>query len=96
MQEGADLGYMVALAGSVAGALSVGAFLPQAWRIYRRRSAVDVSLTMYVTIIFSSLLWMFYAHARNSVELFVTNLIILVIAVLIAILRIRFGDRSMS
>jgi len=91
MIESPELGYLATLAGTVGGVLSVGAFLPQAWRIFRRRSAVDVSLTMYLTIIAASWLWMFYAYVHGSVELFFTNLVIGVIAIVIAILRIRYG-----
>lgn len=93
MIESAELGYLTTLAGTVGGVLSVGAFLPQAWRIFRRRSAADVSLTMYLTIIVASLLWMFYAYVHDSIELFFTNLVIGVIAIVIAALRIRYGSQ---
>src|SRR6266545_2050850 len=50
------------LAGGIGGALGVAAFLPQIYRIAQRRSAVDVSLAMYVSIVVSSVWWMFYAY----------------------------------
>jgi MtN3 and saliva related transmembrane protein len=84
---------LATIAGTIGGILSVGAFLPQAYRILQRRSAVDVSLTMYVTIIVSCGLWMFYAYVHNSTELFLTNLVIAVVAVFIAMLRLRYGRR---
>lgn len=87
-----ELNYLATLAGTVGGLLSVGAFLPQAWRILRRRSAADVSLAMYLSIIAATWLWMFYAYVHGSVELFVTNLVISGIAVVIATLRIRYGN----
>jgi MtN3 and saliva related transmembrane protein len=84
---------LATIAGTVGGILSVGAFLPQAYRILQRRSAVDVSLTMYVTIMVASVLWMFYAYVHGSVELFATNVAIFAIAIVIAFLRIRYGAR---
>lgn len=51
MVDSPEIGYLATLAGSVGGMLSVGAFLPQASRIYRGRSAADVSLAMYLSII---------------------------------------------
>ena len=93
MVESPELGYLAAIAGTVGGILSVGAFLPQAWRILRRRSAIDVSLTMYLTIIAASWLWMFYAYVHGSMELFFTNLVIGVIAIVIAILRLRYSGQ---
>jgi len=82
---------VAALAGTVAGFLSVGAFLPQAWRILQRRSAADVSLAMYLTIIAASLLWIFYAYVHDSTALLVTNVVIGLIAIFIAGLKLRFG-----
>lgn len=84
---------LATVAGTVGGILSVGAFLPQAYRIVQRRSAVDVSLSMYVAIMVACVLWMFYAYVHGSVELFVTNLAIFAIAIVIASLRIRYGER---
>jgi len=81
-------------AGTVAGVLSVAAFVPQAWRIFRRKSAGDVSLAMYLTLTAASLLWMFYAWVLGSMPLFFTNLVIGAIAVLISLLKIRHGGRS--
>jgi len=79
------------LAGTIAGVLSVVAFLPQAWRIFRRKSAADVSLAMYLTLVAASLLWMVYAWTLGSMPLLFTNLVIGVIALLIALLKIRHG-----
>ena len=81
-------------AGTVAGVLSVAAFVPQAWRIFRRKSAGDVSLAMYLALIAASLLWMFYAWVLGSMPLLLTNFVIGVIAVLIALLKVRHGGRS--
>lgn len=82
---------LATLAGAVAGALSVAAFVPQVWRIVQRRSAADVSLAMYITLVAASLLWMVYAWVFGSLPLFLTNLVIGVLATLIAALKIRHG-----
>ena len=81
-------------AGTVAGVLSVAAFVPQAWRIFRRKSAGDVSLAMYLALIAASLLWMFYAWALGSMPLLLTNLVIALIAILIAVLKVRHGGKN--
>jgi MtN3 and saliva related transmembrane protein len=81
---------LAALAGTLGGILSVGAFLPQAYRIWTRRSAGDISLAMYLSIVAASLLWMFYAYVYGATALFLTNAIIGVIAALIAALAIRY------
>ena len=83
---------LAALAGAVGGILSVAAFVPQAWRIVRRKSAADVSLAMYVTLVVASLLWMVYAWSLGSRPLFLTNLVIGAIAAIIAVLKLRHGN----
>jgi uncharacterized protein with PQ loop repeat len=82
---------LAAVAGTIGGLLSVGAFLPQAYRILQRRSAADVSLSMYVAIIVACGLWMFYAYAHDATALLWTNAIIALIATFIAGLRLRYG-----
>ncbi len=84
---------LAALAGTAGGMLSVGAFVPQAWRIVRRRSAADVSLVMYLTIVVSSCLWIFYAYAHDSTALLVTNVVIALIAIFIAGLKLRYSEK---
>jgi MtN3 and saliva related transmembrane protein len=82
---------LAAVAGTAGGILSVGAFLPQAYRIWKRRSAGDIALSMYLAILVASALWMFYAYVYGATALFLTNAIIGVVALVIAALRIRYG-----
>jgi MtN3 and saliva related transmembrane protein len=82
---------LAAIAGTVGGILSVAAFLPQAYRIVQRRSARDISLSMYLAIVVACVLWMYYAYVLRSLQLFFTNLIILLVALVIVALRIRYG-----
>ena len=91
MGEDSGIAQAAAIAGTIAGLLSTGAFLPQAWRILQRRSADDVSLAMYLAVIAASLLWIFYAWANGSTALLVTNVFIGLIACLIAALKIRYS-----
>ena len=84
---------LAVMAGTAAGVLSVGAFVPQAWRILQRKSAADVSLAMYMTIVAASALWIFYAYAHASTALLVTNVVIAMIAVFIIILKLHYREK---
>ena len=86
-----ELQQVASIAGTVGGALGVLAFFPQAYRIVQRRSARDVSLSMYVAIITGCALWMFYSYVYGLVALFVTNAAITIVALVIAVLRLRYG-----
>jgi hypothetical protein len=54
----------------------------------------DGSAVIDLALIVACLLWMFYAYVHDSVELFLTNLIIGVIAIVIASLRLRYGGHQ--
>ena len=82
------------LAGSIAGICSVSGFFPQMYRIIKRRSADDVSLSMYVIIMAGTVLWIFYAYVHSAIALLTTNVIIFFVCAAIAALRVRFGRRS--
>lgn len=88
-----ELEQIATAAGGIAAVLTVGAYLPQAWLIYRRRSAGDISLAMYLALIAACLLWMVYAYVRGATAVFLTNLVIGIIASIIAALRIHYGKR---
>ena len=71
------------IAGTIGGICSIVAFFPQAYRIIQRRSASDISLLMYITIITGAALWMFYSHVFGLAALFWTNAFIAVVALFV-------------
>ena len=79
------------IAGTIGGICSIVAFFPQAYRIIQRRSASDISLLMYITIITGAALWMLYSYIFGLAALFWTNAAITVIAFVIVGLRMRYG-----
>jgi len=89
----ADLARLAAIAGTLGGVLGVAAFLPQAYRIVQRRSAGDISLSMYLLAMVSCVLWGFYAWVHGATELLVTNVALLFIVVSIVGLKLHF-DRG--
>ena len=80
------------LIGTVAGCLSTAAFVPQAWQIWKTRSARDVSLAMYAVLIAGVALWIVYGLRRDALPLVLTNGVILAVALLILVMKRKFGD----
>ena len=80
------------LIGTIAGCLSTAAFVPQAWQIWKTRSARDVSWAMYAVLIAGVALWIVYGLRRGALPLVLTNGVILVLALLILAMKRRFGD----
>ena len=80
------------LIGTVAGCLSTTAFVPQAWQIWKTRSARDVSWAMYAVLIAGVALWIVYGLRRGALPLVLTNGVILLVALVILAMKRRFGD----
>jgi MtN3 and saliva related transmembrane protein len=59
--------------GLVGACLTTFSFLPQAFRIWRSRSARDVSLVMYVMMTTGSIMWLIYGLLLGSPSLIFSN-----------------------
>jgi len=81
----------VDLIGAVAGTLSTIAFIPQAWRIWRTRSARDLSLPMYLIFTSGVALWFVYGLMLGAVPIIVCNGLTLVLAGTVLAMKLRFG-----
>ena len=79
--------------GFVAAACTTFAFIPQAIRVWRTRSAEDISLAMYVILVAGVVLWIVYGVRIHSLPLVFANGTTLVLAgvVLVGKLKLRRG-----
>ncbi|AOY92211.1 hypothetical protein BKK79_10800 [Cupriavidus sp. USMAA2-4] len=76
--------------GLLAAALTTGAFVPQLLKIWRSRSAADISYGMYIAFIAGVMLWLGYGVAIGSMPMVVSNAAVLLQAVAILVLKRRF------
>ncbi len=77
------------LIGSVAGALTTIAFVPQVVRAWRTGSVQDFSLLMLVTFTTGVALWAVYGFVTNALPLIVTNGLTLFLALFLLVMKIR-------
>ena len=77
--------------GSVASVITVMAFLPQAWKIWRQRDAAAISLRTYVLLVSASGLWTWFGVVIQSVPVILTNSICLLVQM--GILGLKLGIR---
>lgn len=64
---------MIRLLGFLAGALTVGSFLPQVARTWRTKHTRDLSLGMFALLVTSGSLWVLYGFARRDWPVVATN-----------------------
>ncbi|MCX9156126.1 SemiSWEET transporter [Niveibacterium sp. 24ML] len=81
----------VEVLGYLAATLTTVAFVPQAWLTWKTRSAHGVSLGMYSVFICGIVMWMIYGLLIAAWPVVIANIITLLLASFILIMKIRFG-----
>lgn len=78
------LGYTAAICTTLA-------FLPQALKTWRTKSARDLSLPMFVLFTFGVLLWLLYGLFLQNMPIVVANAVTLVLASSILYHKLKYG-----
>ncbi len=84
----------VAAVGFAAGALTTLAYLPQALHSFRTRSVRDLSMTMLVSLNVGLALWVVYGFSIHSLPLILTNVLTLLLALPLLVMKVRFHEPS--
>ena len=82
------------LLGTLAAICSTVSFIPQLLRVWRRKSAKDISLGMFLLFSFGVLLWLIYGTLIGSRPVIAANGATLILSVAILLLKLRY-DRAM-
>ena len=77
--------------GSIGAVLTTLAFVPQVSKIWRSRSAKDVSLPMYVTFAGGILCWLAYGVMLGSWPIIGANIVTLILALAVIVMKLKFG-----
>lgn len=77
--------------GYLAGTLTTIAFVPQLVKIWRSKSASDVSLAMFLIFTTGVALWLLYGLVIGAWPVIVANVVTLVLALAILVLKVRYG-----
>jgi len=81
------------LIGYIAAICTTISFLPQLVRVYRLKSAHEISLTMFLVYSFGVFLWLLYGISIGSFPVIVANALSLVLSLAILALKIRYDRR---
>lgn len=76
--------------GLLAGALTTTSFVPQVWKIWKTKSAEDVSLKMFVALCLGVGLWLVYGFIKKDTALLVTNGVTLLLALMILVMKLKY------
>jgi MtN3 and saliva related transmembrane protein len=81
---------MIVGLGLAAGGLTTASFVPQVTKIWKTKSAEDVSLTMFVAFCIGVGLWLTYGLIKKDWAILITNGVTLVLGVAILVMKIKF------
>ena len=76
--------------GLVAGFLTTIAFVPQVTKIWKTKSAKDVSLPTFLAFAIGVALWIVYGIMKQEPPIIIWNAVTLALAVAIVVMKLRF------
>ena len=76
--------------GYAAGFLTTIAFVPQVLKIWRTKSAKDVSLATFAAFTLGVVLWLLYGIARQEPPIIIWNSVTLLLAVAILVMKVKY------
>jgi MtN3 and saliva related transmembrane protein len=82
---------LVTVIGTVAGTLTTAAYLPQVVKVWRSRSAGDISLPMYIMMVTGASLWVIYGVMLWAWPVIMANGVSLFFLIPILIFKLRYG-----
>jgi MtN3 and saliva related transmembrane protein len=82
---------LTSVIGFAAGLLTTLAFVPQVVKIWRSRSAADVSLAAFIAFTVGVGLWLAYGILKQEPPIVLWNGVTLVLAAAIVAMKLRFG-----
>ena len=80
--------------GTTAAFCTTLSFLPQLVRVWRRKSARDISLVMFLLFSFGLMCWIIYGVGIRSEPVIAANTVTLILTLAILALKFRYDRRS--
>jgi MtN3 and saliva related transmembrane protein len=77
--------------GYIAGALTTFSFAPQVWKLYRLRSAQEISLPFNLLLMAGVTCWMVYGILLDLIPVIIWNAVTLVLATSMLYAKLRYG-----
>ena len=82
---------LASIVGFAAGFLTTVAFIPQVVKIWRSKSAEDVSLVTFLAFTVGVALWLAFGILQKELPIIVWNAVTLVLAAAILAMKLKFG-----
>lgn len=84
----------IEIIGLVAATLTTFAFVPQVFKIWKKRSAKGVSVSMYLIMLIGISMWFWYGVLINSIAVMAANLVSGVLQLFIIVFALLHRKRN--
>ena len=78
------------IVGLIAAFLTTSAYVPQAYKTWKTKSAGNISLTMYISMFVGIILWLIYGIHLNSFAMILANCITAILTLIIIGFKVRY------
>tara|TARA_B100001057_G_scaffold482595_1_gene558213 strand:+ start:16114 stop:16374 length:261 start_codon:yes stop_codon:yes gene_type:complete len=69
--------------------LTTSAFIPQVYKIYKKKNADGISLTMYIILLSGVILWLIYGILIGSLSIILANSITAILQLSIILFKLK-------
>ena len=85
---------MIENIGFIAGLLTTGSFIPQVIKVYKTKSAGDISIGMLAMLLLGTSLWISYGFVIRSVPVILWNIVSFNLVAALFAGKIKYGGRK--
>ena len=82
--------------GTIAGAVTTLSYVPQIWKIWKTKSANDVSYGMYAILYLGIGLWTYYGIMLGATPMIVANAFCITFMTIIMVLKVKYRDNRIN
>ena len=76
--------------GLIAAVLTTAAYIPQAYKTWKTKSAGNISLTMYLAMFVGIILWLIYGIHLNSLAMILANSVTAILTLIIIGFKLKY------
>lgn len=77
--------------GFIAGLITTGSFVPQAYKVFRTKETKDLSAGMYTIFICGLILWIAYGIRVSAISIIIANTVSILLSLYILIMKLKHG-----
>lgn len=80
--------------GLVAGTCTSCAIIPQVVKTYKKKTAEDVSILMFIVLLTGNFLWIFYGVSKQELPIILTNIVTSGLNITMLVFKVKFKDNG--